>query len=334
MPPQIVDSLLLALQERSIGHGEETGPRALAEHGGQLEQLALPADLPGQGRATWARISHDLIGRESEGAQVGALAQQLAHLPDFVVGRLPCVDIGHTHDGGTDRHMADQEGVIEQDVESVQSRRVRRQVGPIERDAGLEGHLGNLLDGAHGGDEVPAGSFVEHGRQGVAAIGGHHGGHPETGGRGQIRIPEEVRVEMRVRIDEPRSQDEVATADLLDGVSGHPTTDLGDPSVADGDISLGPGTPCAVDHGDVAKDQFMFGVGCHRSSDRDARAPVGAGALGYAKRARPRISTLARVGTPAGQVGSVNALCGTRTDRLRSVSCALNTSTSCGVMSR
>jgi hypothetical protein len=54
---------------------------------------------------------------------------------------------------------------------------------------------------------------------------------------------------------------------------------------------------------------------------------------GQTKRASPRISTLALVGTPVGHVGSVKALWGTRIERRRSVSCALNTSTSSGVMS-
>ncbi len=50
--------------------------------------------------------------------------------------------------------MADQERVIEENIESVQPRRVRRQIGPVEGHTRLERHLGNLLDGAHGGDQV------------------------------------------------------------------------------------------------------------------------------------------------------------------------------------
>ena len=268
MPSQVVDSLLLALQERGIGHGEQTRPRALAEHGGELEQLVLPADLPGQGRAARARISHHLIGGEAEGAEVRALAQQSAHLLDLLRARLPRVDIGHSHDGGTDRHVTDQKGMIEQNVEFVETRRVRRQVRPVEGDARLEGHLGDLLHGAHRSDQVLAGPLAEHGGQGVPAIGGDHGGHPETGGWGQIGIPEEIGIEVGVRIDEPRRQHQVMAADLFDRVSGHPTADLGDPSVGHGDVSLDRRTAAAVDHGDVAEDQFMFGVSCHRFSDR------------------------------------------------------------------
>ena len=49
--------------------------------------------------------------------------------------------------------------------------------------------------------------------------------------------------------------------------------------------------------------------------------------------ASARISTLARVGTPGGQVGSVNAVCATRTAPVGSLSPDLNTITSSSVMS-
>ena len=236
MPRVVGDLLVAAQEERGVGHGEQARAGPVAEDRRQGEQLPLPADLSRQRRAAGTGIADHLIGGEAERAELHALAQQAAHGPYLVIAGPAFVRPGHPDNGGPQRDVADQEGVVDQHVQPVEPRRVRGEVGPVERHAGLDGALGDLLDGAQGGHQVPVRLLAEHGCQGVPAISGHHGGDAETRGRREIGVPEQVGVEMGVRVDETRGEEQVARVHLLAGAAGDVATHLRDPPPADGHV--------------------------------------------------------------------------------------------------
>ncbi len=75
----------------------------------------------------------------------------------------------------------------------------------------------------------------------------------------QVGVPEQVGVEVGVRIDEAGGEDQITAVHLLGGATADVAAHLGQQPVAHGDITLGHRPPGAVDDGRVAEDQLIVG---------------------------------------------------------------------------
>jgi hypothetical protein len=74
--------------------------------------------------------------------------------------------------------------------------------------------------------------------------------------RADRRVPADLRVVMRVRVDKAGRDDETVGIDGLRRPIGDPA-DFGDPAVLDRHIGLAPGRAGAVDHGAVLDQQVV-----------------------------------------------------------------------------
>src|SRR5439155_3275253 len=114
-----------------------------------------------------------------------------------------------------------------------------------ERDALLDRGARDLLDGGQRVDHVVACGGVGEGRERVATVAGDDGGDAVRRTRSDVGIPEEVGVEVRVRVDETRREREAVPVELLVSRTGD-VADHADAVTVDGDVGLEPGTSGAV----------------------------------------------------------------------------------------
>src|SRR6185503_11961141 len=112
------------------------------------------------------------------------------------------------------------------------------------------------------------------------AIADHHRGDAVPRRQRAVRIPEELRVVVRVQVDEARRHDQAAGVDHLVGIVGAQLADLGDHPVLDAKVALEARQPAAVDdhaaadHAVEAGHDFLLfrrSVGAVRDSVNAAR---------------------------------------------------------------
>ena len=75
---------LLPVEEEGAGrHREQSRPRARAERTGHRQQLVVGTDLSRERRVARADVADDLVGRESERAELQPFGHELAHRADL-----------------------------------------------------------------------------------------------------------------------------------------------------------------------------------------------------------------------------------------------------------
>src|SRR5262249_43754276 len=128
----------------------------------------------------------------------------------------------------------------------------------------LQGEIGYVLDEREHVDDPLV--IARQGKQGERAIADQRGGDPVLGLRVAGRVPEDLRVEVGVDVDEPRGDQRATGVDALLTGRLEITTHLDDAPGADTDVQPLPGDPGAVDDGAAGDDQILFRVGrcCHR----------------------------------------------------------------------
>ena len=137
---------------------------------------------------------------------------------------------------------------------------------PVPGDALAQRVEGNRLDV----DQVPGRDLANLGlarRDADAAVAHHDRGHAVPRGAGEQRIPANLRVVVRMRIDEARRDDQFAGVDgALRAVAD--LADFRDRSILDRDIRANARSAGAVDHGAV----FDYEIVCHWGSPSLARS--------------------------------------------------------------
>ena len=201
----------------------QPGPGCLAEHRANAKELVLRADLAGQARVAGSDVADDLIGREAERAELERAAEQRGHARDLVGRRGAFVHgVGAEH-RGADRHVAGVGREVEERRRALEAREVLVDRRPVERNGFGDRLDRDLLDLAQRLDDVVARRRVAEWREAVAAVAGDDGRDPEARRRREVGIPEQVGVEVRVRVDESGCEHEAAPVELFVAAPGAPS---------------------------------------------------------------------------------------------------------------
>ena len=129
----------------------------------------------------------------------------------------------------------------------------------VERDAAQRGGV-HALDPGEKLDE-PVRIARPQGRHREPAIAGDHGRDAVEATRRGVRLERELRVVVRVRIDDARGDDPAVGIELT-GARTVDEADLGDPAAGDGDVGAAPRKPGAVHDDAVADHQVVGGHDC------------------------------------------------------------------------
>ena len=158
--------------------------------------------------------------------------------------------------------------------------------GEVPRDAGAEGldvHVLDVLERA--GDDVVVLGPGRRDRE--AAVAGDDGGDAVEARRRERRVPEHLRVVVRVDVDEPGSDD--VPAGVEHALAVEVGADRGDLAVADGDVGTRAGRAGAVDDGAALDDEIdAHGVSCRNVPAVISRTSVWTAAGQQVQRVRNR----------------------------------------------
>ena len=227
---------------------------ALGENLGELDARLVVHDV-GDHRRPVAVALHlgaaarlETLRRPAACARVHRLVQQPAHLGVLGLGRhhagLGPLDAEHPHQQRSERHERTQIDRLRQTIESVEK---FREGHPVPRQPRLHRVVRNRLDARHRTHRALAIGRTN-GRKAEAAVADDHRGHPVPAGQGAVRIPEHLRVVVRVEIDEARGDDHAAGIEHARAIGRPDVSQLGDATVLDGDIAPAPRHARAVDH--------------------------------------------------------------------------------------
>ena len=203
------------------------------------------------GHRTPLVVDIDVRRAEARRAGLEALGEHPLHLDDLGLVRLALEGL-LAHHPHPDRAVPDQR----RDVDA-QPRLDRLQVvlerlpGPV--DPLLERGHRQVFDLPEHAAQPVALRFLER-RQRQRAVAGHDGRHAVLQRRSRLAIPAELRVVVRVRVDEPGRSCEPPGVDLSQAAFGHPP-DAHDPPILDADLAAEPGRSSAVVDVSVANDE-------------------------------------------------------------------------------
>ncbi len=264
------------------------------EHTREREQLGTVREAGRDGIAVAVVVGRGLRARESHRTGVERTREQPRHRIDVVVGR------GHAggglaHDRPAQRAVPDEEAGVHGEAAGGEGVEIAAEVVPAPRHAGLERRERDALDARHEAREVvgvPGGGGCEP----EAAVPAHHRGDPVARRRARGGVPQQLRVVVRVQVDEAGGDHAAGHVARRGGTGlGRLRTDRDDPAVGDGDVGDLGRRPGAVDDGATDEEQ----VRAHRPS-----APGSCRSGGTSSRNRP--AALAQVtmrisssGTPA-----------------------------------
>ena len=161
---------------------------------------------------------------------------------DLVAGRDAFVRGIRPEHRGAHRYVTDERGEVAQHRELVEHAEVVGLSTNREPHAVVDRGAWDLLDRAQRVDHVVACGVVGDRRERVPAVSGDHGGDAIRRGRRDVGIPEQVGVEVRVRIDEPGRHHEITTIDLLAPRARDLAHDR-DAIAVDCDVGFEPGPP-------------------------------------------------------------------------------------------
>ena len=196
----------------AVGHVLEGGPFVLAHGSAQREHLVAARPARRDRLAVAVGVRERERGREAQAARLDGFVQERGHRGELVGVRLVTGCLC-THHVAAQRAVPDQEADVDADgaVEPVE---VVTEGRPAPRHTLLECGERHALDLRHHATQVVGIVLVQR-REREAAVPGDHARdavHARRRGRG---IPEQLRVVVRVRVDETRSDDETVGVDDL-----------------------------------------------------------------------------------------------------------------------
>ena len=140
------------------------------------------------------------VGREPHGAAVDRLADQPRHLA-LLFGCRVLLDPALAHDEVAQRAVTDHARDIDAGAEPFDGVQVAAVVHPVPRQAREDRLARDVLDGLHhAGEEFAV--LGSAGREGDAAVADQGGRDTVTRDRRDMRIPADLRVEVRMQVDE------------------------------------------------------------------------------------------------------------------------------------
>ena len=232
-----------------------------AEHVADREQLALVGPRAGNRASVGHPVQQGAARGEPERTGADRLVDEVAHRRDVVVGRDLVAGRGLRRQAALAHHVvaqravADHPAVVDALREPVDRAEVLAVGGPVPREAVEDRVAGDVLHRLHELGEVLA--FVRCARrERHTAVPEHHARHAVPAAARAERIPGDLRVEVRVDVDEPRRHDlalgiELARAAILDRADG------GDAVAVDRDVADPAGRARAVDDETVANDEIV-----------------------------------------------------------------------------
>jgi hypothetical protein len=171
-------------------------------------------------------------GREAEAARRDRVVQQADHLLELL-GRRFTVGRAGAHHVAAQGAVTDQEADVQPDV-AVERAEVVGERAPTPRHTGLERGQRHAFDLRHHAAQV-VGVFGRERREREAAVAGDDARDAVQIRRPRGRVPEQLRVVVRVRVDEAGCNDESVRVDRDRGVLGD-RADRHDAAVADPDV--------------------------------------------------------------------------------------------------
>ena len=183
----------------------------LLERAADVEDFGAFGEPAGHGLSPCTGVRARLGGRETDRPRVQRLADEPAHFRDFVSGRRALGGFVAQH-VRAQRRVADHDGDIQPGLLPLHRVEVLRERLEVPWNAGGQGvdrHSFDVLEGA--GDRF---AMLWLGRRDAeAAIAHDHGRDPVPAGRSQIRIPQHLRVVVRVTVDESRREHQAVEVD-------------------------------------------------------------------------------------------------------------------------
>ena len=197
-----------------------------------------------------------LRAREAEGTRVECVVEHGGHVLDLGFGRGP-FGCALAHRDPAQRAVPGEEAGVHRHAARLDLGEVVAEAGPVPRDARLERRERDALDPGHEPGEV-LGVLLARGRQRETAVPADDRGHSVEQRRARARIPEELRVVVRVEVHEPGREGQAVG---LDGARRaiFDVTDRHDVTGANPDVGLTRGRAGAVDHGRAADEQIEPG---------------------------------------------------------------------------
>jgi hypothetical protein len=279
---------------RLVGVGDQLdhAGAGAAQRVGDAEHLgsrrAEGADLLAARRAVHVRARRG----EPECTRTDRLLAQPRHRLDLVgPGGFGDIGTAVAHHVGAQRRMRHLGSDIDGPAESVELVEVLRKGLPPPRHALAQRGTGNVLDAFEQLDEplVPVGG---NGGEPDPAVADHDGGDPVDRRRGEVGVPCDLAVVVRVDVD-PSRRDHLAGGVELAPAAAHVGADRDDAVTVDGHVGAAPRRTGAVDHVGVLDHEVVHVPDrtnpCACSSRRTRGAsPTVAGAVDLQSRACPR----------------------------------------------
>ena len=231
----------------------------LAEAGRRFENAAVPAQYAAEGqqflglcvcagdRASIGHAMQEGAGRgEAKRPVADRLVHQFAHAVDVGLAGGLLVEAAFVHRVIPHRAVPDHAADVDALGHRCQGVEVLAVGLPVPRQSGHDGLAGNVLHGLHHLREVTT-VFGLAGGERHAAVAEHDRGDAVVAGRRGDRIPAQLRIEVRVDVDETGCDVLAVRADLALALF-FDLADLRYAVAVDGDIRGHRGTAGAVDH--------------------------------------------------------------------------------------
>ena len=171
---------------------------------------------------------------------------RLGHAGQVVGGRRLVVGAPFVHHVGAQRAVRKLRGDVDRTREAVEGVEVLGEGLPLPRDALVQRGAGNVLHALHELDQELV-AVAAHRRESDAAVAEHRGGDSVPARRREQRVPRDLAVEVGVRVDEPRGDEQPVGVDLPRAPPGpasiRPTSVICPPSIPMSAVRAGAPVP-------------------------------------------------------------------------------------------
>ena len=225
-----------------------------ADRPGDGDQLGDICEGTGDGPAVGRLVGLVTVGGEAEGAAVHGLGHDGAHLVQFL-GRCLFREGPVAHDRVSDSAMSDQARDVDTGTDAVQGVEIAAIVLPGPGQARQDSLAGDVLHRLHHRRQQGPVSRLA-GREGQAAIAEKRGGHAVPADWRQVRIPPDLGVEVGVKVDEARGDQQAGSVNLAPATRLN-LADRRDQAPVDGDVRRPRRRTRAVHHGTAPDHQIM-----------------------------------------------------------------------------
>ena len=159
------------------------------------------------------------VGREPDGAAVDRLAHQSRHLA-LLVDRRVLLDAAFAHHEVAQRPVSDHARDVDAGAEAFDGVQVAAVVHPVPGQARQDRLARDVLDGLHHAGEKLA-VLGSAGREGDAAVADQRRRDAVAGDRGDVRIPADLRIEVRMQVDEAGRDGQALSVDFASALGAH-----------------------------------------------------------------------------------------------------------------